>query len=415
MLINDATVMDIAHLKNRVGSYLDKLCVELPHRHVGSRENRIATDFFAETIAGFGFDVEQPQFECIDWTADSNASLQAGGETFHPFVSPYSLSYTGSAPLVEAASIKALEAADISGKLLLMHGELVQEQLMPKNFPFYNPEHHQHIYSLLEQKQPAAIIAATGRNPELAGAWYPFPLFEDGDFDIPSVYMTDVEGERLLKHADKQAALSFQSERIPSTGCNVIAPNGESASPRLVFCAHIDSKQSTPGALDNGTGVVILLLLAELLADYSGSIRIEIVAINGEDYYGANGEIEYVKANQGRFDDILLAVNMDLAGHRASHTIYSLFGCPESLAGQLHTIFDQNHNFAEGPEWYQSDHSIFIQNGRPAVAITSSDFMKLSTEITHTEKDVPALVDSQKLVEIAHSLRDVAVVLGSGF
>ena len=409
MIINKGTKVDATQLENRVQDYLGKLCVDLPHRHVGSRENQIATDFFADTVAEFGFGVEQPQFECIDWTADIHANLQAGGETFQPFVGPYSLSYSGSAPLVEAASIEALETIDITGKLLLMHGELVQEQLMPKNFPFYNPEHHQQIYGLLEQKQPAAIVAATGRNPELAGAWYPFPLFEDGDFDIPSVYMTDVEGERLLKHVDTQATLSFQSQRIPSTGCNVIATKGANSAPRLVFCAHIDSKQSTPGALDNGTGVVILLLLAELLTDYAGRTRIEIVAINGEDYYGANGEIEYIKANQGKFDDILLAVNMDLAGHKASHTIYSLFGCPEPMNQKLHTIFGQTHNFAEGPEWYQSDHSIFIQNGRPAVAIASSDFMELSTEITHTDKDVPALVDNRKLVEIAHSLRDIVL------
>lgn len=35
----------------------------------------------------------------------------------------------------------------------------------------------------------------------MMGALYPFPLFEDGDFDIPSVYMTDVEGERLAAYA----------------------------------------------------------------------------------------------------------------------------------------------------------------------------------------------------------------------
>ena len=40
----------------------------------------------------------------------------------------------------------------------------------------------------------------TDRNPELVGALYPFPLFEDGDFDIPSVFMTGDEGLRLAKH-----------------------------------------------------------------------------------------------------------------------------------------------------------------------------------------------------------------------
>ncbi|MEZ4997668.1 MAG: hypothetical protein R2758_09480 [Bacteroidales bacterium] len=32
------------------------------------------------------------------------------------------------------------------------------------------------------------MIGATGRSSALAGGVYPFPLIEDGDFDIPSVY-----------------------------------------------------------------------------------------------------------------------------------------------------------------------------------------------------------------------------------
>ena len=49
-----------------------------------------------------------------------------------------------------------------------------------------------------------AIIAATGRDPGLAGGVYPFPLIEDGDFDIPSVYMKDVEGDRLADYAGQE-------------------------------------------------------------------------------------------------------------------------------------------------------------------------------------------------------------------
>ena len=104
----------------------------------------------------------------------------------------------------------------------------------------------------------------------------------------------------------------------------------------MVFLAHIDAKINTPGALDNGTGVVILLLLAELLKDYTGELGVEILAVNGEDYYGAPGQIHYLAHNQETLKDILLAVNADVAGYYQGKTEYSLYGCPEHTSQAIH-------------------------------------------------------------------------------
>lgn len=60
----------------------------------------------------------------------------------------------------------------------------------------YNPDVHWRIVAALEVGRPPAIVAATARNAELAGDAYPVALIEDGDFDIPSVYMTGEEGVR---------------------------------------------------------------------------------------------------------------------------------------------------------------------------------------------------------------------------
>jgi aminopeptidase YwaD len=180
-----------------------------------------------------------------------------------------------------------------------------------------------------------------------------------------------------------------------------------------VVCAHIDAKQGTPGALDNGTGVVILLVLAELMKDYRGQHELEIVAINGEDYYAASGEIQYVDRMQDRWDEILLAINMDGAGFHQGRTEYSLYECPEEISTSVQNVFSTRKEFVEGAQWYQSDHSIFIQNGRPAVAITSDNFIELSTNITHTPKDHPDLVDTGKLVNIAEAIRDAILTFDS--
>src|SRR4030042_1464267 len=123
-------------------------------------------------------------------------------------VTPSSRGGRFQAPLTVVSTVPELEAADLTGRIVLLRGEIAREQLMPKNFPFYHPPAHQRIYALLEARAPTAIVASTTRNPELAGALYPFPLIEDGDFDIPSVFMTDVEGGRLAATDGRPASLA---------------------------------------------------------------------------------------------------------------------------------------------------------------------------------------------------------------
>jgi aminopeptidase YwaD len=346
----------------------------------------------------------------MDWRQDG-ARLEVAGAQFDVQASPYTLGCRVRAPLAVASTVEELEAVEGGGKVLLIHGELAKEQLMPKNFSFYNPEHHQAIYGLLEAQGPLAIAAATSRNPELAGGLYPFPLFEDGDFDIPSVYMKDKEGARLATHAGQEVELDITAERIPAKGCNVIALKGPGEGRRVVVCAHIDAKLGTPGALDNATGIVVLLLLAELLADYSQALGVELVAFNGEDYYSAPGQVQYLSRNRERFAEIVLATNLDGAGYYKGNTAYSLYDCPPEVASLIHSAFSVCANAVEGEQWYQSDHTVFVQSGVPALAITSDSFTELWTKVAHTPRDRPDIVDSGRLADIALALRELVLGL----
>jgi len=399
-------------LAEKAERYLERLCVEIPSRRVGSDGNRAATDFFAETAASFGFRTECPEFGCIDW-AQEGARLTAGGESFEAAPSPYSLGCDVNAPLTVVSSADELEAAEITDAIVLLRGEIAKEQLMPKNFPFYNPDEHRRIIGLLESKAPRAIIAATTRNPELAGAVYPFPLIEDGDFDIPSVYMTEDEGRRLASHGGEMVALESRARRIPSSGCNVVARKAMAAPRRIVLCAHIDSKLGTPGALDNAAGVVTLLLLAELLEDTDCRLGVEIVAINGEDYYAASGEKLYLEHNRGALSNIALSINLDAPGYRQGPTAYSLYDCPDAIAAAVRNTFGGYADLVEGEPWYQSDHMVFVQNQAPALAITSEGLMEIETAVAHTPKDRPELVDCAKLAMTASALRDLILRLES--
>jgi aminopeptidase YwaD len=399
----------------RALEHLNTLCRVKPNRRVGSRGNREATRYFAGVLQSLGYSVSTPEFDCIDWIR-RGIRLTCEGETYLAHISPYSQGCQIEAPLVLARTLDELEQVEAAGNVLLLSGELTKEQLMPKNFTFYNPELHQRINRLLEEKSPGAIIAATSRDPGLAGGMYPFPLIEDGDFDIPSAFMTDLEGGRLAACAGKQTFLEMDAERIHAKGWNVSTLiRGRGADQRIVVCAHIDAKDDTPGALDNATGTVILLLLAELLKGYRGQLGVEITALNGEDYYSAPGEMLFMQENEGRFEEIHLGINMDGAGYIDGATAYSLYGCTETQARRIHECFSSRRGMIEGEPWYQSDHSIFIQNERPALALTSELFMDLTTNITHTPKDSPELVDAAKLAEISLALRDIIYGLDTLF
>ena len=393
-------------LQQKAGTYLQEFCERIASRSVGSRGNRDATSFFAERMRSFGFSVECPGFDCMAWT-HQGADLAVGGKPVDVQVSPYSAGGWFEAPLVVVSSLDELNAAEVIGCILLLQGDLAREPLMPKNFTFYNPESHQRIIQALEEKKPAAIITATPTSPEMAGAVHPLPLFEDGDFNIPSVYLTEEAGSELAKYNGKKVQLDIRAQRMPSQGCNVVACKGMDSRQRVVCFAHIDSKPGTPGALDNASGVTILLLLAELLEDYDGHLTIELVALNGEDYYSNPGEALYLKDSKEHFDRILLGINLDGVGYLKGNTSFSLYSVPDELDRTVRESFLSYSGIVEGEPWVQGDHMLFVINRRPALALTSSEVMELMNDVIHTAQDVPDVVDTGKLVEAARALNSL--------
>ncbi|MBE3127570.1 MAG: M28 family peptidase, partial [Candidatus Atribacteria bacterium] len=379
-----------------------------PNRRTGSKGNRAATDFFYETIKPWGYTIDATPFTCLDFES-GEGSLVYNGNPFEIYISPYSLGCDVAAELVTVSTILELEKCYCTGKILLMKGEICAEQLMPKNFVFYNPEHHKRIYAILEERQPAAIITATARKPELVGALYPFPLIEDGDFNIPSVYCSDIVGEEIAANTDHEFHLVIQAKRVPSTACNVIARKNPDAREKIIVCAHIDVYSNTPGALDNASGTVVLLLLAKMLQKYDGPMAIEFIAFNGEDNFSVGGQMDYLRRYGNELKKVLVAINLDDVGYIKGKTAFSMYECPDIISKKAHQIFSSFNGIVRGEEWFQGDHMIFVQKGIPAIAFTAEKMRELMVKITHTQKDTPELVDCTKLVEIASALKEFIV------
>ena len=390
-------------LAAKAQSYLETLCSVRPNRRTGSPDNREATDFFARTIGRHGYGIDTTPFPCLDYVC-RGAALTHHEEAFEVHASPYSLGCDVQAELVAVSTLEELESTDCAGRILLLRGAICSEQLMPKGFVFYNPEHHQRTIALLEGRGPAGIVTATERKPDQVGALYPFPLIVDGDFDIPSSYCRDTVGDALAAAEGRPFRLTIDATRLPSSATNVIARLNEGAERRIVITAHIDAYEDSPGASDNASGTAVLLLCAEMLSEYRGEYTLEIAALNGEDHYSAGGQMDYLRRYGEELPGVLLAVNVDDVGYRRGRSAYSFYECPPQLERKAEEVFRPFDGLARGEPWFNGDHMIFVQNRVPALALTSEYVAELMRTVTHTSSDTPDIVDCRKLVEVAQSL-----------
>jgi aminopeptidase YwaD len=236
-------------------------------------------------------------------------------------------------------------------------------------------------------------------------------LIVDGDFDIPSVYCKDSVGEALAAHQGESFHLRIDSRRTPSSGTNVIVRLHPGAPRTIVLTAHIDAYEDVPGAADNASGTVVLLLLAEMLSDYQGYHCVEISVFNGEDHYSAAGQMDYLKRYGEQLPKVLLAVNVDGVGFKRGRSAYSFYECPPQIEGKATEVFQRFQGLVRGEPWFAGDHMIFVQNGVPSIAFTSECAPELMRTVIHTAADTPDIIDYSKLVEVAGSIHTLVCSL----
>ena len=398
--------MDRSRLAEKARRYIETLTGVEPNRRTGSEGNREASRFFAETICPYVDTVDHRPFETLDYSCEE-VQLSHNGDEFDVQVSPYSPPCDVNAELLTVSTVEELRKISCRKKLLLMAGEICSQQLMPKNFPFFNPEEHREIISLLEEKKPAGLITATEKMPMQVGALDPCPLIVDGDFNIPSVYCSQWTGQKIKNWAGETFRMKIDSERREATAANVVARFNKQSTNKIVVTAHIDAYEDSPGALDNASVVAVLLLLAEILDERDSEVPVEIAALNGEDHYSVGGQLHYLEHRGEQLNNTKLAVNIDYVGHRGSRIAYSFYECPERLEEQIRVSFNGDEELVAGEGWMAGDHMMFVQNGVPALAFTSDNLPELMANIAHTEADTPEKVDKERLVTLAEIIADL--------
>lgn len=380
-------------IKKSVAGHMEKLCQEIGPRATGSAGNKLAVDYATEKFRSLGFDVQLQKFPCMNWQNDG-AELIVDGQAVEVEAAEYAMPCDVSGEMICVQTIQELQAADFTNKICVMYGDLCKEPIMPKSMVFWNPEEHQAIIRELEQKQPLAVITVSFLE-EVA-----VPIIQDGDFTVPC---GTVQGRFLPSLINKKnATLRLFTERRATVAANVIATYGKGK--KLAYSAHIDTKPTTPGALDNGTGVATLLTLAEQLVETKLNHQLEFVLFNGEDYYSMPGEMTFMAQSLNQPEEYEFAINVDGAGMQNSSISYSLYECSEQLSAQLDTFSKAYPTVEKVEPWPMGDHMLFAGAGIPAAAITSTQIYLLMEAVMHTPKDNLSIIDFQRLEETVQYL-----------
>ena len=390
-------------MQKQIMDTLNHLCVEIGPRPVGSQAEHAAEAFIRDAFLDAGLDVEEQRFECPDWQHQAT-TLALAGQSLAAQANVYSPACDLQAPTVAIGSLAELKAADLQGHIAILYGDLAREPLTPQNCPLYNTDRDQEINRLLEEKQPAALIAV---NPYLGDV---LGIIVDSDFSIPSVTVTMQVGLELIKAAGRSVTLRIQAETVPSHTANIVGRKTLAHRPRLVFCAHLDTTINSPGALDNAGGVAILIALARLLARENLDLGLEFVAFTAHEYLGTADGV-YLERDKVGLDQVLLVLNFDGAGMWTGTDNIAIFVASAALRDLLDPMVKAYPGLLWTDPWPQSHHSTFAWRGVPALAFSNSAVLGQagihSSRLAHSPHDRVEWINPNQLQDLVYLAADI--------
>lgn len=103
---------------------------------------------------------------------------------------------------------------------------------------------------------------------------------------------------------------------------------------------------------------------------------IEVVPFNGEEYYEASGELQYLKYLEERKDTVALLINFDSPCYLGSKNAISFYNFSDEDKETATRILMQFPDIIIGSEWYAGDHCAFVFKGIPCMAVTANDLLE---------------------------------------
>jgi len=397
-----ATVLEIsgaAALEGRLSRTLHDLAL-LGDKRAGSTGGTASAAYLLERFRAAGIaDAHLEAFHFAAFALRSSSLQVAGREVAHEALA-YSGCGAAKGPLVHVGTGEPADydARDVRGRIVLVE----------RNVTFHRSSQYREAIA-----RGALALVYVSHAPDNLVQIGTISDPEDGLGPIPAVSVGERDGRELIAAAGSDALVLMRvdADLVPATGHNVVGRlQGEG--PALLIGAHHDTWHV--GSTDNGTGIAVLLELAEQLARARRHRAAVFVAYDGEEL-GLFGGYDFLRKHEIEAGERFAAfVNLEIPG--AGPDDVRALAHTHALAGSLRaTAMDELYPVCVGMEMVPAlfggvvptDIQGAYRWGIPG-ASTACD-----TPWYHTTADTPDKVDLPFLARAAARWRRTIAALDS--
>ncbi|MDE2933150.1 MAG: M28 family peptidase [Chloroflexota bacterium] len=347
------------------------LSVGIGPRVSGSQEARETVAYIAEAFRSYGYAVEVTEFTYE--TRFRQATVTVGGETIE-----------GVALNGEATSARSAEGRAVDGGLT---GNDSFSGAIPIGSRSTSRPQDPMMYMAAARNGAAGLVIVNHEPWRLAG--FPIPARDA----IPVVLVAHTEAERFSRAIAEGAPISIEIGPARPVAMNVIARPGEDARCDILAGGHHDTVSASPGAVDNASGVAIILELARAFAADGLDEGLCFVTFGAEES-GLFGSMALARslAENGELPEVM--VNFDVTARGDAIEVIGTQALVERTVALLEREGFPAYASAL-PEGYGSDHSSFADVGVPVLFFSDGD-----VSLIHTPADVIDLVEPEALDRI---------------
>lgn len=187
------------------------------------------------------------------------------------------------------------------------------------------------------------------------------------------------------------------------TSQNLIAikePSTSDSKDIIIVSAHYDTTIHTTGAIDNASGVAVLMEVARNIVNFPSNIEVRFVLFAGEENYLYGSRYYVNELTDDERKHIIANINLDCIGEEGANK--AILGTADGEENEVSKLF-ANHDIPiqKGPT---SDYISFWKADIPALTIAQYPVMD------ETGKDLPddiSRIDKTKLKEVADTVAKV--------
>lgn len=209
-----------------------------------------------------------------------------------------------------------------------------------------------------------------GSKSELKAAQYIYYVLEQNGWKVRE--------QPFSKIVVRNSPLGEDEEKIEMiTSQNIIAELPGKKPESIILGAHYDTDMNSPGALDNGSGVGVLLELSKILSQSPHEESYQLVFFGAEEaglvgssYFVSQADLSAVKWMLN-LDMVGTPVEIDVAGKKSAppELVTQVTDLAKKLKIPFHLGRDSIVMTREGSEGGSSDFSSFLDHGIPALGI----------------------------------------------